>query len=74
MGAGIANPESISKDVIFPNYNWPKLAGVQEKWNVTTFVVLGHEMIKAMKVGRFNSIQSRSHKNFKIRARDSEKT
>ncbi|KAL9989659.1 hypothetical protein ACROYT_G004227 [Oculina patagonica] len=48
MGAGTADPESVSKDVIFPNYNWPELAKVQEKWNVTTFVVLSQAVIKSM--------------------------
>ena len=49
MGAGVAYPETISDDVIFPNYNWPDLARVKEEWNVTTFVVLSTQMIKDMK-------------------------
>lgn len=48
MGAGVADPETISEDVIFPNYNWPDLARVKEEWNVTTFVVLSKQMIKDM--------------------------
>ena len=49
MGAGVADPETISEDVIFPNYNWPNLTRVKEEWNVTTFVVLSTQMIKDMK-------------------------
>lgn len=49
MGAGVAYPEKISDDVIFPNYNWRDLARVKEEWNVTTFVVLSTQMIKDMK-------------------------
>lgn len=54
MGAGSADPESISKDVIFPNYEWPELAKVQEKWNVTTFVVLSQTVIKSMNAGKLS--------------------
>jgi len=52
MGAGTADPESISKDVIFPNYEWADLAKVQQQWNVTTFVVLNHKVIKSMNAGK----------------------
>jgi len=52
MGAGKADPESISKDVIFPNYEWPELAKVQQQWNVTTFVVLSQKVIKSMNAGK----------------------
>ncbi|XP_020632814.1 brain-specific angiogenesis inhibitor 1-like isoform X2 [Orbicella faveolata] len=52
MGAGKADPESISKDVIFPNYEWAELAKVQQQWNVTTFVVLSQKVIKSMNPGK----------------------
>lgn len=52
MGAGRADPESISKDVIFPNYEWPELAKVQQQWDVTTFVVLSQRVIKSMNAGK----------------------
>lgn len=52
MGAGVADPVTISEDVIFPNYNWLDLAKVQEQWNATTFVVLGKDMISEMNAGR----------------------
>lgn len=52
MGAGTADPDSISKDIIFPNYEWSELAKVQEKWNVTTFVVLSRTTIKSMDAGK----------------------
>ena len=52
LGAGEADPESISKDVIFPNYNWTELAKVQQQWKVTTFVVLSQKVIKSMKAGK----------------------
>ena len=48
LGAGRADPKSISKDVIFPNYKWPELAEVQQQWDVTTFVVLSQRVIKSM--------------------------
>lgn len=51
MGAGVADPERISKDVIFPNYNWPDLGKIKQQWNITTFVVLSQQMIKSIKVG-----------------------
>lgn len=56
MGAGKADPESISKDVIFPNYNWPELAKVQKQWNVTTFVVLSQKVIKSMNAGKSTNV------------------
>lgn len=52
MGAGVADPERISKDVIFPNYNWPDLGKIKQQWNITTFVVLSQQMIKSIKVGK----------------------
>lgn len=52
MGVGTADPESISKDVIFPNYKWSDLKEVQKKWNVTTFVVLSQKVIKSMNAGK----------------------
>ena len=52
MGAGVADPKRISKDVIFPNYKWPELANIQQQWNVTTFVVLSQEMLKTINVGK----------------------
>ena len=51
MGAGRADPQTVSEDVIFPNYRWPELHEVEKKWNATTFVVLQQEMIKSMDVG-----------------------
>lgn len=53
MGAGRANPQTISIDVTFPNYQWKELHEVKKKWNATTFVVLQQEMIKSMDVGTF---------------------
>lgn len=52
MGAGKADPESISKDVTFPNYEWSELAKVQQQWDVTTFVVLSQRVIKSIKAGK----------------------
>ena len=52
LGVGKADPESISEDVIFPNYNWPELGKVREEWNATTFVVLSKEMIRPMNAGK----------------------
>ena len=52
MGAGKADPESVSKDVIFPNYEWPELGKVQQQWNVTTFLVLSQKVIKSMDAGK----------------------
>ena len=51
MGAGLADPKTISGDVIFPNYHWTELKEVKKQWNATTFIVLGQEMIKSMDVG-----------------------
>lgn len=53
MGACTTDPNTISEDVIFPNYRWPELEGLKEKWNVSTFVVLSKDMIKMVKTGRF---------------------
>lgn len=50
MGAGVADPEGISEDVIFPNYKWPELGMIKQQWNVTTFVVLSQQMLKTIKV------------------------
>ena len=54
MGAGRADPRTISKDVTFPDYQWKELHEVKKKWNATSFVVLEQEMIKSMDVGTFN--------------------
>ena len=50
MGVGVADPETIPTDVIFPNYNWPKLEQLKQQWNATTFVVLGTQMIKDLEL------------------------
>ena len=53
MGACLTDPNTISEDVIFPNYLWTELEEVKEKWNVSTFVVLPKDMIKTINAGRF---------------------
>ena len=53
MGAGVTSAESVTGDIIFPNYKWPELEEVKKLWNVTTFVLVDQKMVKQMSSGQY---------------------